>query len=132
MRHTFTLVIEFGGDVRGRNKRFITDRVKQLAGEQDMHAFGYEGGTLAFFARPDLVDERKDQYEVGAFRQVLGRWLERFQQTNDDVVGFEFGAVADMDAITPRVGRSRVGRSTAGDRTSITKPTTIPLNNSKS
>jgi len=105
MRYTFSLYVEFQKDLRGKDKRFITEQLKEIAAAQDMHSFGYEDddlGRYAFFARPDLVDERKDQYEVGAFREVLRLWLG--QQQN--VAGFELEGLSSMDTITPTVGSS--------------------------
>jgi len=100
--------VEFGGDLRGKavkreNRQLITTQIEEIADQQDMHAFSYEeddAGQYAFFARPDLVDERKDQYEVGALREVLRVWL----AGHPNILSFELGAITDLDLITPKVG----------------------------
>ena len=111
MRHTFLLHLEFGGDLRGKavelgaaeldNRQRISTQIQELASQQDMHTFVYsedDSGQYAFFARPDLVDERTDQYEVGALREVLRVWLEH----HPNIVGFELGAISDLAMITPK------------------------------
>lgn len=108
MRHTFLLHLEFGGDLRGKivdlssNRQRISTQIRELASQQDMHTFVYsedDFGQYAFFARPDLVDERTDRYEVGALREVLRVWLE----SHPSIVGFELSVLTDLEMITPKV-----------------------------
>ena len=131
MRHSFLLHVEFGRDLRGQtvstqavaiqtvaiqNRKFVTKQLKEIASQQDMHAFSYEedsSGQYAFFARPDLVDERTDLYEVGALREVLRVWLEN----HPDIVRFELGAVTDLDMITPKVGDTTAAQQDSQDST---------------
>ena len=111
MRHTFLLHLEFGGDLRGKavelkavelsNRQRISTQIQEFASQQDMHTFVYsedDVGQYAFFARPDLVDERTDRYEVGALREVLRVWLEHHPR----ILSFELGAISDLAMITPK------------------------------
>ena len=110
MRHSFLLHLEFGGDLRGKavglkTKRLISTQIKEIAGQQDMHAFSYDedsSGQYAFFAHPDLVDERTDLYEVGVLREVLRVWL----RDHPDIMSFELGEMTDLNAITPKAANS--------------------------
>jgi len=92
-----------GKTARNKTKKFVAQQIKEIATEQDMHCFSYEeddSGQYAFFARPDLVDERNDQYEVGALREVLRIWL----AGHPDILRFELGTIGNLDMITPKTG----------------------------
>ena len=62
MRKTFTLLVEFRGDMRGHEQRKVTQQIQNFAEQQDIQTFGYESGstgTYAFMAHPDYIDQRK-------------------------------------------------------------------------
>jgi len=103
MRQTFTLLVEFRGDLRGREQRKVAEDIKAFAEQQDFQTFGYESGdsgTYAFMAHPDLIDLRRDSYEVGAFRRVLELWIKQ----QKDIQSYTLQAITEVSQLFPRIG----------------------------
>ena len=105
MRNTFTLLVEFRGDIRGNEQRLVKDQITAYAEKQDIQCFGYESdntGTYAFMAHPDYIDEPKDRYELEGFKLTLEPWLIQHQ----DIDSFTLQPITELSDLFPRIGES--------------------------
>lgn len=101
MRTTFTLEVEFRGDMRGQEKRDVTEALQWFAAEHGIQTFGYEDnniGCYAFMAHPDCIDEAMDGYGVLVFRDVLEPWL----SNHLDIKRHTIHALLEQSDIFPR------------------------------
>jgi len=100
MRQTFTLLVEFRGDMRGYEQLKVAIQIQVFAEQQDMQAFGDESGSrgiYTFMTYPELVHEKDDDYKVWVFRETLNSWLMHHQ----DIDSFTLQPVTDLSEFIP-------------------------------
>ena len=105
MRKTFTLLVEFRGDMRGHEKRKVAETLQMFAEQQDIQTFGYEDANLgqyALMAHPEYIDKRKDDYELRTFRATLEPLLSRHK----DIDSFTLQPVTGLSELFPKTGAS--------------------------
>jgi len=102
MRHSFTLSVGFREDIRGKEQTKVSDQIQEFAANQDIQSFVLEDGntgTFVFMARPDLIDERKDYYEIDGLRRSIESWLQQHQ----DIDTFTLQPITDVNEILPKL-----------------------------
>ena len=111
MRYTFTLLVEFRGDMRGHEQKQVSEQVQEFASQQGIQTFSLEEGstgTYAFMAFPDLIDERKDHYEIDGLRRSIELWLSQHQ----DIVIFDLKPITELSEVMPKVSSSNTSSTT--------------------
>ena len=113
MRHSFTLLIEYGKDLRESEKQFLKSEIEAMATKHGMYTFAYQDNDLeryAFFAIPSIVDLHKDYFEISSFKSVLENWL--IQQAA--IIRFDSGQFNQLSQMLP-LGNSLLSKSTNSD-----------------
>jgi len=112
MRHSFTLQLEYGGELRGSEKQQLKDEITTLSTVQGMLSFGYEDdafGRYAFFSVPTIVELHKDYYELSTFRLLLEKWLNNHPMVEQ----FESSQLFELSQISPKANDSFAAQQTS-------------------
>lgn len=123
MRKTFTLLVEFRGDMQGYEQLKVAMQIQAFAEQQDIQTFGFEDGdtgTYAFMANPVLVDEKEDSYKVGVLRGTLDSWL----MLNQDIDSFTLQPITELSELFPRIGDSPLQPENLTNRNKLFKAIT--------